>query len=60
MSHKIKETMNYEEDYYDPSDYDDGFDAEEETYYALGGTEDYHEWKERGGDIDEMMDSMGF
>ena len=52
--------MNYEEDYYDPSDYDDGFDAEEETYYALGGTEDYHEWKERGGDIDEMMDSMGF
>ena len=33
---------------------------EEQAYYALGGTRDYREWKENGGNLDDMMDRMGF
>jgi hypothetical protein len=40
-------------------DYIDDTDYERETFDALGGY-DYDEWKERGGDIDSMMDGMGF
>lgn len=34
------------------------YNYEEDTYYALGG-DDYQRFKENGGSIDEMMDSMG-
>jgi hypothetical protein len=40
-------------------DHIDDTDYERETFYVLGGY-DYDEWKERGGDIDSMMDGMGF
>jgi hypothetical protein len=43
----------------DPDDYPDDTDYERETFYTLGGY-DYDEWKERGGNIDDMMDGMGF
>ena len=39
--------------------YEDTYDYERDTYYALGG-DDYDAFKERGGDIDDMMDRMGF
>lgn len=42
-------------DWYD----EDTNDYERDTYYALGG-HDYDEWKENGGDIDDMMDSLGY
>lgn len=35
------------------------YDYEEDTYYALGGT-DYEQFRENGGSIDDMMDGMGF
>ena len=51
--------------YYDPEqeepdypDYDD-HDYERDTYYALGG-DDYDRWREGGGNLDDMMDGMGF
>lgn len=49
-----------EEDYgYDDGPYDDEpYDYERDTYYALGG-DDYEAWKERGGDLDRMMEGMG-
>ena len=37
----------------------DDTDYERETYYALGG-EDYDRFREEGGDIDDMMDGLGF
>lgn len=50
---------NYEEnDDYDYSQQDD-YDYERDTYYALGG-DDYDAFREDGGSIDDMMDSMGF
>lgn len=36
----------------------DDYDYEEDTYYALGGT-DYDKFRENGGSIDDMMDGMG-
>lgn len=48
-----------EEEYDNPPIYDyDEIDWEEETYYALGGS-DYNEWRENGGNLDDMMDGMG-
>ena len=38
---------------------EDNFDYDRDTYYALGGS-DYDAFKERGGNIDDMMDGMGF
>ena len=38
---------------------DDNYDYERDTYYALGG-DDYDRWKENGGDLDVMMEGMGF
>lgn len=38
---------------------DDDYDYERDTYYALGG-DDYDRWKENGGDLDVMMERMGF
>jgi len=38
---------------------DDDYDYERDTYYALGG-DDYDQWKENGGDLDGMMEGMGF
>lgn len=53
------ERIIYEEDFdYGCYDYDD-FDYERETFYALGG-DDYDEWKNKGGNIDDMMDWMGY
>lgn len=54
---------DYDEDYdygYDSS-YDDN-DYERETFYALtdGMYGDYEEFKENGGDIDYIMDSLGY
>lgn len=40
-------------------DYDDNYDYERDTYYALGG-DDYDSFRENGGSIDDMMDGMGF
>ena len=48
-----------EEDYYDGYDYEDNYNYERDTYYALGG-DDYDQWKENGGDLDGMMEGMGF
>ena len=53
-----------EEDYY----YDDEYysyeenDYERDTFYALtdGMYGDYDEWRERGGDIDSLMESLGY
>lgn len=39
--------------------YEDDYDYERDTFYALGG-EDYDEWKNNGGNLDDMMDGMGF
>ena len=44
------------EPYIDP---DEGYNYERDTYYALGG-DDYDQWKENGGDLDGMMEGMGF
>lgn len=38
---------------YDEDDY------ERDTYYALGG-DDYDRWREGGGNLDDMMDGMGY
>ena len=35
------------------------YDYDEDTYYALGGT-DYKKFRENGGSIDDMMDGMGY
>lgn len=43
----------------DYSSYDDNWDYERDTYYALGGS-DYDQFKEEGGDIDSMMEGMGY
>ena len=43
----------------EPSYYEPEYDWERETFYALGGS-DYDEWKENGGNLDDMMDRMGF
>lgn len=44
-----------EEEYDDNQDYD----YERDTYYALGG-DNYDEWRNNGGNLDDMMDGMGF
>lgn len=48
-----------EEEDYDGYDYEDDYNYERDTYYALGG-DDYEQWKENGGDLDIMMEGMGF
>ena len=57
----IKNPLFEEQNFgYISDDYvEDTYDYERDTYYALGGT-DYDAFKERGGDIDDMMDRMGF
>ena len=37
----------------------DDYDYERETFYALGG-DDYDEWRNNGGNLDDMMDGMGY
>ncbi|MBO5633080.1 MAG: hypothetical protein J5965_28815 [Aeriscardovia sp.] len=44
---------------YPEPDIDEGYNYERDTYYALGG-DDYDQWKENGGDLDGMMEGMGF
>ena len=61
--YSVKENRFYDDindlasypDYYP----DDDYDYERDTYYALGG-DDYDQWKENGGDLDGMMEGMGF
>lgn len=42
--------------------YDDYNDYERDTFYALtdGMYGDYDEWRENGGDIDSLMDGLGY
>ncbi len=58
---RFEKAPEIEEDYDDHSyaDYPDDNDYERDTYYALGGY-DYDEWKNTGGNLDDMMDEMGF
>lgn len=55
---------SYYEDFesYDSYCYEDDSDYERDTFYALtdGIYGDYDEWRERGGDIDTLMDSLGY
>lgn len=44
---------------YPTPDPDEGYNNERDTYYALGGS-DYDRWKDEGGDLDSMMDGMGY
>lgn len=57
-------TYSYDEDFeaYDSYCYEDANDYERDTFYALtdGMYGDYDEWRERGGDIDTLMDSLGY
>lgn len=45
--------------YYHDYDYPDDTDYERDTYYALGG-DDYDEWRNNGGNLDDMMDDLGY
>ena len=38
---------------------EDNYNYERDTYYAFGGN-DYDQWKDNGGDLDGMMEGMGF
>ena len=52
--------------YYDYEDYDDCRqdydDYERDTFYALtdGMYGSYEDWKERNGDIDSLMNALGY
>lgn len=39
-------------------DYEDNYDYDRDTFYALGG-DDYNSFRKNGGSIDDMMDGMG-
>ena len=49
-------------DYYDCCEYNDNEDYERDTFYALtdGMYGSYDEWCENGGDIDSLMDRLGY
>lgn len=52
----------YDEDYdYSYDSYDDN-DYERDTFYALtdGQYGDYDEFRENGGDLDSLMDALGY
>ena len=51
-----EEKEEFDEPY---NDYEPEINWERETYYALGG-DDYDRWRENGGNLDDMMDGMGF
>lgn len=57
------EDEDEDEEENDKGDYnygnEDDYDYDRDTYYALGG-DDYDSFKENGGNIDDMMDGMGF
>ena len=56
----VQEEDSYDDNnYHDENEYVDYTDYDRETYYALGG-DDYDRFKENGGNIDDMMDRMGF
>ena len=48
-----------DDSYHHDYDYPDDTDYEHDTYYALGG-DDYDEWRNNGGNLDDMMDGMGY
>lgn len=54
----VEDPEDYSEET-DDYDYSDHTDYERDTFYALGGY-DYDEWKDNYGNIDEMMDDMGY
>lgn len=49
-------------DYDDYDDYNDYHDYERDTFDALtdGQYGDYDDWRENGGDMDSLMDGLGF
>lgn len=54
--------MMCKSDYYDTNEdvCEDLYeDYERDTFYALGG-DDYEEWRNNGGNLDDMMDGMGY
>ena len=62
LFYEVNDNKFYEKELIlDPPNYDypDNYNYEEDTYYALGGN-DYDRWKEEGGDIDSMMDGLGY
>lgn len=54
-----EDMSSYRYRHQDGYDYDQNYDYERDTYYALGG-DDYDKWREKGGNLDDMMDGMGF
>lgn len=56
--HNCEDEDDDDSNYYD-NDYIDDTDYERDTYYALGG-DDYDEWRNNGGNLDDMMDGMGY
>ena len=48
-----------DDSYHHDYDYPDDTDYERDTYYALGG-DDYDEWRNNGGNLDDMMDGLGY
>lgn len=56
---EVPEDEEDEKDNYRYDDYPDDTDYERDTFYALGG-DDYDEWKNNGGNLDDMMDGMGY
>lgn len=48
-----------DDSYHHDYDYPDDTDYERETFYALGG-DDYDEWRNNGGNLDDMMDGLGY
>ena len=48
-----------DDSYHHDYDYPDDTDYERDTYYALGG-DDYDEWQNNGGNLDDMMDGLGY
>lgn len=61
--YSVKENVFYDDinslaSYPEP-DMDESYNYERDTYYALGG-DNYDQWKENGGDLDDMMEGMGF
>lgn len=48
-----------DDSYHHDYDYPDDTDYERDTYYALGG-DNYDEWRNNGGNLDDMMDGMGY
>jgi hypothetical protein len=58
VNKQFKESY-YDDGYYGDDSDDNDDDIERDTYYALGG-DDYDQFKSKGGNIDDMMDYLGY